>query len=268
MKKRLMLLTLVQFLVFGLFSPLHATLIDNGDGTVTDDDTELMWLKESLPTANRQESELTWKEAMFWAYNLDFAGYQDWRLPSALEINLGIVDLAWNGYNNEWAHLYGTEWGNPANSSHILPMEGYPCCWYWTSTEDPGNPTRAAAFFVSYDNRWLNLLHDRNIQMRYTAVRGAPKPDKAPQCNDGYDNDGNGLVDYPADSGCDSAEDTWEYTCGWWGCLFKMTPYPCIKIDDSWFCFEFYHRLIIFGVIVGVMATLWWMRKRKKALPG
>jgi hypothetical protein len=34
-----------------------------------------------------------------------------------------------------------------------------------------------------------------------------PGPDGAPECSDGVDNDGDGLIDFPADPGCDSADD-------------------------------------------------------------
>src|SRR5262245_44261333 len=36
--------------------------------------------------------------------------------------------------------------------------------------------------------------------------------DPLPACSDGIDNDGNGLIDFPADPGCDSATDTLEST--------------------------------------------------------
>lgn len=38
-----------------------------------------------------------------------------------------------------------------------------------------------------------------------------PKIDVAPACSDGIDNDGDGLIDYPADPGCDSSADNDEF---------------------------------------------------------
>ncbi|MHC4511132.1 MAG: Lcl C-terminal domain-containing protein [Planctomycetota bacterium] len=59
--------------------------LDNGDGTVTDRATALMWQKaDSGKTMN-------WVNALSYAENLTHAGYDDWRLPNAKEL-LSIVD--------------------------------------------------------------------------------------------------------------------------------------------------------------------------------
>jgi len=167
-------------LIFSFTSSVQAELTDNGDGTVTDTDTGLMWLKESLPVylgPGEPYDLKTWIQAMLWADSLDFAGYSDWRLPSALKIiNTGVPDLQWHSVNNEWGHLYGIEWSDPESETDIAPMVGYPCCFYWTSTEDPSNSSYAAEFFISYDNLWLNQFQQKSSQLRYTAVRGAPIP--------------------------------------------------------------------------------------------
>ncbi|MBF0103616.1 MAG: DUF1566 domain-containing protein, partial [Desulfobacterales bacterium] len=62
--------------------PLLATVrfIDNGDGTVTDTQTWLMWQKSDDGVTR------TWNEAMAYADNLTFAGYSDWRAPSIDEL--------------------------------------------------------------------------------------------------------------------------------------------------------------------------------------
>ena len=59
--------------------------VDNGDGTVSDSSTGLMWSKADSPTA------LDWEDALTHAENLDLAGHDDWRLPNAKELQ-GIVD--------------------------------------------------------------------------------------------------------------------------------------------------------------------------------
>ncbi len=59
--------------------------VDNGDGTITDRATGLMWMKS--------DSGLTynWEEALAYSENLVYAGYDDWRLPNAKELQ-SIVD--------------------------------------------------------------------------------------------------------------------------------------------------------------------------------
>ncbi len=58
---------------------------DNGDGTVTDHATELMWMQED------NAEGVLWKDALSYAANMEFAGNSDWRLPDAKELQ-SIVD--------------------------------------------------------------------------------------------------------------------------------------------------------------------------------
>jgi hypothetical protein len=58
---------------------------DNGDGTVTDEATGLMWQQGTAPGL------YNWEEALAYCENLTFAGYDDWRLPKLKELQ-SIVD--------------------------------------------------------------------------------------------------------------------------------------------------------------------------------
>ena len=59
--------------------------VDNTDGTITDRASGLMWMKtDSGKTMN-------WKEALRYAENMNYAGYDDWRLPNVKELQ-SIVD--------------------------------------------------------------------------------------------------------------------------------------------------------------------------------
>ncbi|MCY1722381.1 DUF1566 domain-containing protein [Prolixibacteraceae bacterium Z1-6] len=60
-------------------------LVDNGDGTVSDLATGLMWQKAD------DGNSYNWEEALDYAWNLELAGYSDWRLPDAKELQ-SIVD--------------------------------------------------------------------------------------------------------------------------------------------------------------------------------
>jgi len=57
----------------------------NGDGTVTDAATGLMWMQDDSGAG------MTWEDALAYAEGLDFAGHDDWRLPNAKELQ-GILD--------------------------------------------------------------------------------------------------------------------------------------------------------------------------------
>lgn len=61
---------------------------DNGDGTVTDEATALVWAKDDSGEG------LNWEEALAWVQKKNqenFLGHNDWRLPNAREIQ-SIVD--------------------------------------------------------------------------------------------------------------------------------------------------------------------------------
>ncbi|MBF0200030.1 MAG: DUF1566 domain-containing protein [Desulfamplus sp.] len=60
-------------------------LVINGDGTLTDKHTNLMWQQVST------EEEMSWGEALQYCETLSLAGYNDWRLPSVMELR-NIVD--------------------------------------------------------------------------------------------------------------------------------------------------------------------------------
>ena len=58
---------------------------DNGDGTVTDTSTGLMWQKAS--------SSGTWEQALTYCESLNLGGYTDWRMPTIKELH-SIVDYS------------------------------------------------------------------------------------------------------------------------------------------------------------------------------
>ena len=60
---------------------------DNGDGTVTDTATGLMWQQADDGVAR------DWGEALAYAEDLTLAGHGDWRLPNAKELQ-SIVDYS------------------------------------------------------------------------------------------------------------------------------------------------------------------------------
>lgn len=61
--------------------------VDNGDGTITDLATGLMWLESD------SEERMNWEDAINWCEELDYAGYTDWRLPDVKELQ-SIVDYS------------------------------------------------------------------------------------------------------------------------------------------------------------------------------
>ncbi|MUU78225.1 Lcl C-terminal domain-containing protein [Winogradskyella endarachnes] len=96
---------------------------DNNDGTITDNATGLMWMK------NDNGEGVIWKDALSYAESSEYAGYNDWRLPNAKELQ-SIVDYTRSPQSTN----------SPAidalfNATQIISETGqddYP--WYWSGT--------------------------------------------------------------------------------------------------------------------------------------
>jgi len=64
---------------------IERSFTDNGDGTITENTTHLMWQKEEADT------DMDWEQALLYCENLNLAGHDDWRLPDIKELR-SIVD--------------------------------------------------------------------------------------------------------------------------------------------------------------------------------
>jgi len=62
---------------------------DNGDGTVTDGNTGLMWQQE-------EGGSMDWEGAITYCKDLSLAGYTDWRLPNIKELESITEDSVYN----------------------------------------------------------------------------------------------------------------------------------------------------------------------------
>ncbi len=80
----LKIIVFVVFMTGMTVSAWAGNFTSNGDGTVTDNNTGLMWRQNS--------STKYWVDALSYCENLDFAGHTDWRLPNIKEL-ISIVDL-------------------------------------------------------------------------------------------------------------------------------------------------------------------------------
>ncbi len=96
------------FLFFGLITSAHATLIDNGDGTVTQiriDGSRLMWLQDAnyvMTSGYDSDGIMTWDQTNAWIASLNSAnylGYNDWRLPDTGPVNGSTYNYTYPSYN-------------------------------------------------------------------------------------------------------------------------------------------------------------------------
>lgn len=119
--------------------------VDNNDGTITDNLTGLMWQKYTTPVKH------SWKNAIHYCKNLEFVGYNDWRLPSIQELQ-SIVDY---------------EQHNPA----IYPVFSAESAWYWSSSTDASSAHNA--WYVVFSYGYVDS-HPKIKSYHVRAVRGRP----------------------------------------------------------------------------------------------
>jgi hypothetical protein len=122
---------------------------DNGDGTVTDSATGLMWQKTDSGTG------MDWDNALTYAENMTLAGYDDWRLPNVKELQ-SIVDYTHAPSASDAANVgpaIDTDFfeitGLPSGTTDYTPDYGY----YWTSTSayfGKDSPEYYYAWYVAF----------------------------------------------------------------------------------------------------------------------
>jgi len=120
---------------------------DNGDGTITDNITQLVWQK--IPNT----AALTWEKALVYAENLFIANRNDWRLPNIKELQ---------SLNDE-------SLTNPSTGTTFFPTIGVHN--YWSSTSLP-NQTSEAWY---WNTQFGITTYDTKINPNYViCVRGNP----------------------------------------------------------------------------------------------
>jgi hypothetical protein len=114
--------------------------VDNGDGTISDISTGLIWQK------NDNGEGILWEEALSYSENLEFGGYNDWRLPNAKELQ-SIIDYSRSPDTTNSAAI------DPIFGINSIINEGgeedYP--FFWTSTTHIAYPDNGfAAVYISF----------------------------------------------------------------------------------------------------------------------
>ena len=135
-------------------SGADTSFTDNGDGTITDNCTNLQWKKcsEGLsgPSCGTGSAgTYTWEQALAQCEGLDFGNHTDWRLPNINEL-LSILNYSGS---------------NPAVNGTYFPATAASA--YWTSTD----PSSAAAWIIDFSyGATAKYLQNNNLSVR--CVRG------------------------------------------------------------------------------------------------
>jgi hypothetical protein len=120
---------------------------DNGNGTITDNLTQLVWQKVSNPNL------FTWENALVYAEGLNLATASDWRLPNIKELQ---------SLNDETV-------SNPSVNTTFFPTIGVHN--YWSSTSLPNQTTKAWYWSTIFGVTTYDTKTNSNFVI---CVRGTP----------------------------------------------------------------------------------------------
>lgn len=144
------------------------SFVDNGDGTISDLATGLMWMKSD------SQKGMNWEEALGYAENLEYAGYTDWRLPNAKELQ-SIVDYSNSPSTNGFAAIDSifeistiTDEGGNSN---------YP--FFWTSTTHENMFSGEAAVYIAFGEAlgWMQFFPNGGYELLDVHGAGAQRSD-------------------------------------------------------------------------------------------
>jgi hypothetical protein len=122
--------------------------VSNGDETVTDTETGLMWQQSEV------EPGMTWEQALSYCENLNLAGHEDWRLPTVKELH-SLVDYS--------------RFGPAINPTYFPDIS---IC-YRSSTTFGGDRDGGYLWLREfYDGGDYIEYKDYNYEVRFRAVRG------------------------------------------------------------------------------------------------
>lgn len=114
--KKILLLSWAMVLFLGIGGVANATLWDRGDGLIYDDFLDITWLQDANYGAGSSfddgvvttDGRMTWDSAMAWAANLEYAGYDDWRLPDSYNQDGTGPGQGYDVTGSEMGHMFYT----------------------------------------------------------------------------------------------------------------------------------------------------------------
>jgi len=145
--------------------------LDNGDGTVTDMATGLMWDQSG------SSEGMNWEEALQYVQDLDslnYLGYNDWRLPNAKELQ-SLVNYSRSP--------------STTNSAAIDPVFNVPTIideansedfpFYWTSTTHEDGPYPDHAVYIAFGRAlgYMQFPSDNHLTLYDVHGAGAQRSD-------------------------------------------------------------------------------------------
>ena len=127
MKKGRRIVTVLVF-VFLFVGSAQGELIDRGNSLIYDTVLDITWMQDmnyAMTSGYDSDGKMTWDEAIAWVDQLEYGGFDDWRLPATPdEPAVWTIDgTGTQGYNITTSELGYMYYVNLGNQGLYLPME-------------------------------------------------------------------------------------------------------------------------------------------------
>ena len=130
-------------LVFCISFSAHALLLDRGGGLIYDTDLDVTWLQDlnyAMTSSYDTDGLMDWDQANTWATELEFGGFDNWRLPTFDPANTRpVTPTSTNEIGSLVLSLKDGDWGNMTTYNpftNIIPVDQQ---WYWTGLTVSGS---------------------------------------------------------------------------------------------------------------------------------
>lgn len=184
---------LSAFALVAISMPSGAALLDRGGGMIYDTVLNITWLQDAnyAQTSGHDDGRMTWDNANKWAADLVYGGYDDWRLPTALNpdgtgpcagLDCTFSEMGHMFFNNlggnEKESVLNTTGDTATQIANLLLFGGTHSdnlvtgssiqFAYWSKTEDASNSSNAWFFNT---NSGLQGLGGKSFGYHAWAVR-------------------------------------------------------------------------------------------------
>jgi hypothetical protein len=159
-RKYLEMKSLIWVLLAGLAlsSAAQASLINRGGGMIYDVDRNITWLADAnyaQTSGYDDDGGMRWLDAKDWAATLNYGGYTDWRLPTALNPDLSGPCYDVTCTDSEMGHLFYNELGGVTGQSilsssdpDLAKFSNIQTDAYWSSTVNELSTDQAWYFYM------------------------------------------------------------------------------------------------------------------------
>ncbi len=152
---------------FAVSGTAQAALHDRGGSLIYDDVLNVTWLQDANYGAgsiyddglDTTDGRMTWDNAKAWVERLSYGGFDDWRLPTVVDMGPPGCDWSSGGTDcgqnpvpesGEMAYMYYVNLGNIegaalANVGPFINLQNY-SYWYSTASAAPAYPGEVWAF--------------------------------------------------------------------------------------------------------------------------